>query len=76
MQIDRNVEETNEYRRKHDLGSRDNKRLQDDLLALTRENQTLRQEIQHTIDDKDNLKLQIQEYIKQVSNCESVIAQK
>ncbi|CAF3705141.1 unnamed protein product [Rotaria socialis] len=76
MQIDRNVEETNEYRRKHDLGSRDNKRLQDDLLALTRENQTLRQEIQHTIDDKDDLKLQIQEYIKQVSNCESIIAQK
>ena len=47
IQIDRNVEETNEYRRKHDLGSRDNKRLQDDLLALTRENQVRNFEIRN-----------------------------
>jgi len=39
MQLDRNLEELNEYRRKLDLNSRDNKRLQDDLLTVTRENQ-------------------------------------
>ncbi|CAF4280240.1 unnamed protein product, partial [Adineta steineri] len=39
MQLDRNLEELNEYRRKLDLGVRDNKRLQDDLLTVTRENQ-------------------------------------
>ena len=39
MQLDRNLEELNEYRRKLDLSSRDNKRLQDDLLTVTRENQ-------------------------------------
>ena len=39
MQLDRNLEELNEYRRKLDLNARDNKRLQDDLLTVTRENQ-------------------------------------
>ena len=39
MQLDRNLEESNEYRRKFDLSTRDNKRLQDDLLTVTRENQ-------------------------------------
>ena len=39
MQLDRNLEESNEYRRKFDLTTRDNKRLQDDLLTVTRENQ-------------------------------------
>lgn len=39
LQFDRNVEESNEYRRKLELGVRDNKRLQEDLLTLTRENQ-------------------------------------
>ncbi len=39
LQFDRNLDESNEYRRKLDLGARDNKRLQEDLLALTRENQ-------------------------------------
>lgn len=39
MQLDRNLEESNEYRRKLDLSARDNKRLQDDLLTVTRENQ-------------------------------------
>ena len=39
LQLDRNVEESNEYRRKLELGSRDIKRLQEDLLTLTRENQ-------------------------------------
>jgi hypothetical protein len=39
MQLDRNLEELNEYRRKLDLSARDNKRLQDDLLTVTRENQ-------------------------------------
>jgi hypothetical protein len=39
MQLDRNLEELNEYRRKLDLNARDHKRLQDDLLTVTRENQ-------------------------------------
>ena len=39
LQFDRNIEESNEYRRKFDLAVRDNKRLQEDLLTLTRENQ-------------------------------------
>jgi hypothetical protein len=42
LQFDRNLDESNEYRRKLDLGARDNKRLQEDLLALTRENQVRR----------------------------------
>lgn len=76
MQLDRNLEELNEYRRKLDLSTRDNKRLQDDLLTVTRENQTIHQELEHAIDDKENLKLQVQEYIKEVAKCENVIAQK
>lgn len=39
IQLDRNLEESNEYRRKLDLSARDHKRLQDDLLTVTRENQ-------------------------------------
>ena len=42
MQLDRNLEELNEYRRKLDLSARDNKRLQDDLLTVTCENQVRR----------------------------------
>jgi len=76
MQLDRNLEESNEYRRKFDLTTRDNKRLQDDLLTVTRENQTLHQELEHAINEKENLRLQIQDYIKEVSKCENVIAQK
>ncbi|CAF0717644.1 unnamed protein product [Adineta steineri] len=76
IQFDRNLEELNDYRRKFDIGSRDNKHLQDDLSSLRRENQTLHQELEHAIDDKENLKLQVQEYIKQVSSCESIITQK
>ncbi|UJR35224.1 hypothetical protein I4U23_027990 [Adineta vaga] len=76
IQIDRNVEESNDYRRKFELSSRDNKHLQDELLNVSRENQSLRQELEHAIDDKENLKLQVQEYIKQVSNSENIIAQK
>ncbi|UJR10612.1 hypothetical protein I4U23_014809 [Adineta vaga] len=76
MQLDRNLEELNEYRRKLDLSARENKRLQDDLLTVTRENQTIHQELEHAIDDKENLKLQVQEYIKEVSKCENVITQK
>ncbi|CAF1651463.1 unnamed protein product [Didymodactylos carnosus] len=39
MQLDRNLEDTNGIRRKFDLSVRDIKRLQDDLLTVTRENQ-------------------------------------
>lgn len=39
LQLDRDLEEINEYRRKLDLTTRDNKRLQEDLSALTREHQ-------------------------------------
>ncbi|CAF2382398.1 unnamed protein product [Rotaria sp. Silwood2] len=76
LQFDRNIEESNEYRRKIDLNARDYKRLQDDILTLTRENQTLRQELEREIRDRDSLKSQVQEYIKQVSNCEKEITQK
>ena len=42
MQFNRNLEELNEYRRKFDLSARDNKRLQNDLLTVTCENQVRR----------------------------------
>ena len=93
LQLDRNLEESNEYRRKLDLNSRDIKRLEDEITALTRDNQvrrltiiffdyfsshfqTLQQDFQHALRDKESLKLQVQEYIRQVSSCENVIAQK
>ena len=45
MQLDRNLEEANEYRRKLDLSGRDSKRLQDDLLTVTRENQVSKENL-------------------------------
>ena len=39
MQLDRNLEESNEYRRQLDFYARENKRLQEDLSNMTRENQ-------------------------------------
>ena len=39
IQIDRNAEESNEYRRKLELSLRDNARLQDELLNTARDNQ-------------------------------------
>ncbi|CAF1321737.1 unnamed protein product [Adineta ricciae] len=76
IQIDRNAEESSEYRRKLELSLRDNARLQDELLNTARDNQKLRQDFERAVDDKESLKLQIQEYIKQVSNCDNIIAQK
>lgn len=49
MQLDRNGEELNEYRRQLDLVTRDNKRLQEDLLNLKRENQV---QIQFSFDSQ------------------------
>ncbi|CAF1050976.1 unnamed protein product [Didymodactylos carnosus] len=76
MQLDRNLEDTNDLHRKLDSSMRDMKRLQDDLLTVTRENQTIHQELEHAIDDKENLKLQVQDYINEVSKCEDLITQK
>ena len=42
MQIDRMQQDIDEYRRQLDLAGRDNKRLQEDLMNLTREKQVKR----------------------------------
>jgi len=76
IQIDRMQQDLDEYRRQLDLAGRDNKRLQDEIMNVSREKQKILQDLERAIDDKENLKVQVQEYIKQVSICENVISQK
>ncbi len=76
IQVDRVNEEIVSMARKLDANIRENKRLQDDLITVTRENQVIHAELDKTNREKDNLRDQLQEYINEVSKCDDLISQK
>ncbi len=76
IQIDRENEERGTITRKLEVALRENKRLQDDLIQITRENQVLHIELDKTNMEKERLKDQAQDYINEVSKCEELLNQK
>ena len=76
IQIDRENEERGTITRKLEVAIRENKRLQDDLITTTRENQVLHIELDKTNMEKERLKDQAQDYINEVSKCEELLNQK
>ncbi|XP_071846888.1 uncharacterized protein [Apostichopus japonicus] len=75
-QIDSTRQELNETIRERDNTIRENRRLQEDLVTMTKENQTLNRELEEVIADKENLKSQVQDYIGEVARFEDVLAAK
>lgn len=76
IQIDRQNEDISTISRKLEVTLRENKRLQDDLITITRENQVLHLELDKTNMEKERLKDQAQDYINEVSKCEELLNQK
>lgn len=62
--------------RRFESACRENKRLQDDLITVTRENQVLHCELEKSNADKECLRDQLQEYINEVAKFEDLLKQK
>ncbi|XP_035272175.1 centrosomal protein of 135 kDa [Anguilla anguilla] len=62
--------------RGREVALRENRRLQDDLLTMTRENQAVHAEMEEALHEKDELKLRVQSYISEVARIESLMAAK
>ncbi|XP_013391946.1 centrosomal protein of 135 kDa [Lingula anatina] len=75
-QLDSTTEELSETTRGREVALRENRRLQDDLAAMTRENQNLNQDLQDTIDEREELKNQVQDYVMEVKRVEELLAAK
>lgn len=75
-QLDSTSEDLSESSRSKDIALRENRRLQDDLAVMTRENQKLNSELQETLEDREQLKHQVQDYIMEVKRIEDVLARK
>ena len=76
LQVDRGSEEINELGRRYESAKNENKRLQEDLITVTRENQVLHCELDKSNGDKEHLKEQLQDYINEVSKFEELLNQK
>uniref|UniRef100_UPI00358FA8B0 centrosomal protein of 135 kDa-like n=1 Tax=Myxine glutinosa TaxID=7769 RepID=UPI00358FA8B0 len=54
----------------------ENNRMQEDLLAMTRENQAVNQELDNAQRERENFRRQVQDYIKEVSRAEEMLTTK
>ncbi|CAL1543301.1 unnamed protein product [Lymnaea stagnalis] len=75
-QLDSLSEDLTETSRTKDVTGRENRRLQDDLAVMTKENQKLNQELEDAIEEKDALKSQVQQYILEVRRIEDTLSAK
>ncbi|XP_059152466.1 centrosomal protein of 135 kDa-like isoform X1 [Physella acuta] len=75
-QLDSLSEDLTETSRTKDVTGRENRRLQDDLNVMTKENQKLNQELEDAIEEKDALKTQVQQYILEVRRIEDTLSAK
>ncbi|CAF0708300.1 unnamed protein product [Brachionus calyciflorus] len=76
IQVDRTNEENSDLNRRFESACRENKRFQDDLITVTRENQVLHCELEKSNSDKECLKDQLQDYINEVAKFEDLLKQK
>uniref|UniRef100_A0A2C9JE12 Centrosomal protein of 135 kDa n=1 Tax=Biomphalaria glabrata TaxID=6526 RepID=A0A2C9JE12_BIOGL len=75
-QLDSLSEDLTETARTKDVTGRENRRLQDDLAVMTKENQKLNQELEDAIEEKEALKTQVQQYILEVRRFEDALSSK
>ncbi|XP_035680916.1 centrosomal protein of 135 kDa-like isoform X2 [Branchiostoma floridae] len=75
-QLDGTTEELGEVSRGREVALRENRRLQEDLGTMTKENQAVHQDLDETMSDRGRLKQQVQDYIAEVSRCEDLLAAK
>ncbi|XP_061096590.1 centrosomal protein of 135 kDa isoform X1 [Conger conger] len=75
-QLDGVQEELSDASRARETALRENRRLQEDLLTMTRENQAVHAEMEEALHEKDELKLRVQSYISEVARIESLMAAK
>ncbi|GFS12272.1 centrosomal protein of 135 kDa-like [Elysia marginata] len=75
-QLDSVSEDLTETSRTRDVTGRENRRLQDDLAVMTKENQKLNQELEEAVEEKECLKAQVQQYILEVRRIEDVLSAK
>ncbi|XP_020558535.1 centrosomal protein of 135 kDa isoform X2 [Oryzias latipes] len=75
-QLDACQEELAALKRDKGIIIRENKRLQDDLTTMTRENQAIHAEMEEALHEKDEMKLRVHSYISEVSRIEKLIATK
>ncbi|XP_008301652.1 centrosomal protein of 135 kDa [Stegastes partitus] len=75
-QLDASQEELAGHRRDKEITIRENRRLQDDLATMTRENQVVHVEMEEALHEKDELKLRVHSYISEVSRIEKLMATK
>ncbi|KAJ8277097.1 hypothetical protein GJAV_G00071440 [Gymnothorax javanicus] len=74
--LDSVQEELVEVGRAREIALRENRRLQDDLRTMTRENQAVHAEMEEALREKDELKLRVQSYISEVARIEALMAAK
>ena len=76
QQCERMADEGGEVARRYESTVRENKRLQEDLITVTRENQVLHAELDKCNADKDKLREQLQDYVNEVLKFEELLGQK
>ncbi|XP_076009146.1 centrosomal protein of 135 kDa isoform X2 [Genypterus blacodes] len=75
-QLDAAQEELAALSRGREITLRDNRRLQEDLSTMTRENQAVHVEMEEALHEKDDLKLRVHSYISEVARIEKLMAAK
>ncbi|XP_015684919.1 centrosomal protein of 135 kDa, partial [Protobothrops mucrosquamatus] len=75
-QFDAIHSELGETGRIKEMALKENRRLQDDLATMTRENQVISTELEVTLREKEELKVRVHNYITEVSRFESLMSLK
>ncbi|CAL8306953.1 unnamed protein product [Lota lota] len=75
-QLDSAQAEVVEHSRAREVAVRENRRLQEDLATMTRENQTVHAEMEDAMHEKDELKSRVHSYISEVARIEKLITSK
>ncbi|XP_018431235.1 PREDICTED: centrosomal protein of 135 kDa [Nanorana parkeri] len=75
-QLDSVIAELSENVRLREISLKENRRLQDDLATMTRENQTVALELENAMHEKEELRLRVHGYISEVARIEALMAAK
>ncbi|XP_073501552.1 centrosomal protein of 135 kDa isoform X3 [Phyllobates terribilis] len=75
-QLDSTHSDLTENVKLREISLKENRRLQDDLATMARENQTVTLELENAIHEKEELKLRVHGYISEVSRIETLMAAK
>ncbi|XP_053779112.1 centrosomal protein of 135 kDa isoform X2 [Desmodus rotundus] len=75
-QLDATSKELEEEGRAKEISFKENRRLQDDLATMARENQEISLELEAAVQEKEEMKSRVHNYITEVSRWESLMAAK